>query len=525
MEVVGLVLGRSSIGEFSFVVNPSNVPKFGEYVVTKNGDGEDVLGIVREVSSFNRLILDDGLGYEYVVKNLGLSKVLLERNEVVTATASVVGVVNGDTVEPNRVPVKPSAEVRIADAGMLSRLFAASDASIEIGRLLTRSDVKVYLDVKQLLLRHFAILSITGGGKSNTVAVIVNDIVKKLNGTVVLIDPHGEYVSYTFEDGSELGKNVVPAGIRPERLEPWEFASLVGVDRERAPVQRMHLERIFTTVRAAGKSGREFVESVLDVIEEWINAASQKSDVEYRDITGARRLATLDRQDLGPLSRIKEYVSAFLRRYEDLLVQQDMLANIRPGKLNIIDLSGFDEGQMRVVVAYLLRNLLLGRMGYRRGNRSWERICPAVRKPLLVIFEEAHIFAQRGAESDVTLWMSRIAREGRKFGIGIGIVSQRPKRINEDVLSQCNTKIVLRISEPSDQRYVQQASEQISEDLLKDIASLGVGEAVIVGPAVKLPVAVKIRKFNGTYGGGDIDVIGEWREEAVSDFSLEDLAV
>ncbi|TDA25366.1 MAG: ATP-binding protein, partial [Archaeoglobi archaeon] len=111
---------------------------------------------------------------------------------------------------------------------------------------------------------------------------------------------------------------------------------------------------------------------------------------------------------------------------------------------------------------------------------------------------------------------------GRKFGIGIGIVSQRPKKISDDILSQCNTKIILRIIEPSDQKYIQQASEQISEDLLTDISSLGVGEAIIVGPAVKIPVAVKIRKFRGSYGGRDVDVVSEWGRD-MREFRLEDI--
>ncbi len=522
-NVVGLVLGKSSISEFSFAVNPSNIPKFGEYVVASNRDGEEVIGIVKEISNFNRMILDEGFSFEYLVKNIDFSKRLLERNDVVVANAKVVGVMRDGDVHPNRTPIKPNSEVKLASGKILSELFEC-ETGVELGRMIARPDIRVYLDVKQLVLRHFAILSVTGGGKSNTVAVLANDIVRKLGGTVVLVDPHGEYVGYTFEDGSEMGKNVVPAGIRPERLEPWEFASLVGIDREKAAVQRMHMERIFTTVRMEGRSGKEFMERVLDLTEEWINLATVKGEAEYFDIGGVRRTTTLDRQDLNALCRIKEYVSSFFRRYEDLLSQNDMLANIKPGYLNVINLSGFDEGQMRVVVAYLLRNLLIGRINFVRGKRGWERVCPAVRKPLLVIFEEGHIFAPRGVSNDVVMWMGRIAREGRKFGIGLGIVSQRPKRLNDDVLSQCNTKIVLRITEPNDQRYVQQASEQISEDLLSDIASLGVGEAVIVGPAVKLPVAVKIRKFGGSYGGRDIDVVGEWMEKD-EDISLEDLAV
>ncbi|MDI9645584.1 MAG: ATP-binding protein [Archaeoglobales archaeon] len=523
MENVGLVFGEASISEFKFIVNPFNSPKFGEYVVAKNSDGEDVLGIVRKIKSFNRLMLEEEFSYEYLVKNIGYSKSLLEKNEVTVAVASILGVVKDCTIKPNRSSIKPNSEVRLADSEMLKKILSFEKGSIEIGKLIAREDVSVPLDVKQLLLRHFAVLSITGGGKSNTVAVIVNDIVRNLNGTVILIDPHGEYLNFVFEDGSEYKKNVVPAGIRPEQLEPWEFASLVGVEND-APVQRMHLERIFSTAKAMKKSGQDLVKFMLDKIEEWIEAANKKASVEYYDSNNTVRTTNLDKQDVVSLSRIKEYVSTFFTRYEDLLQQKDMLASLKPHYLNIVNLSGFDENQMRVVVGYLLRNLLVGRISYLRGRKNWENICPAIRKPLMVIFEEAHIFAHKGSNNEVTLWMSRIAREGRKFGIGMGLISQRPKRLNEDILSQCNTKIVLKILEPSDQRYVQQASEHLSEDLLADIASLGVGEAVIVGPAVKMPVAVKIRKFNGKYGGGDMEVLDEWMEKS-EDFNLEDLAI
>lgn len=514
MEILGFVLGETSISEFSFAVNPLKVPKFGEYVVVENRDGKDVLGIVRNVVNFNRL-LEDTLSFEYALKNISMSKKVIEKNEVVIAKAKIIGVLEGGNVLPNRVPVKPNSAVRVASDDELEKIFKNS-SGIEIGNLIARESIKVSLDLNQLILRHFAILSVTGGGKSNAVCVLANEVVRNFNGSVIMIDPHGEYAGFTFEDGKEIKKNVIPAGIRPERLEPWEFCSLVGIDRD-ASVQRMHLERVFTTVKKERLSGAEFIKRVLEIIEDW---TSSTGDIEYVDSTGTLRRTRISREDLNPLYRVKEYVLAFLRRYEDLLTQRDMLANLRDGYLNIVNLSGFDEEQMRVVVAYLLRNILFGRISYvRNRNRDyWENVCPIVKKPLLIIFEEAHIFATKG---DVSLWMSRIAREGRKFGIGIGIVSQRPKKISDDILSQCNTKIVLRIIEPSDQRYVQQASEQISEDLLSDIASLGIGEAVIVGPAIKIPAAVKIRRFLGHYGGRDIDVVSEWRKE--SSGTLEDL--
>lgn len=516
MDPIGFVLGESSITEFRFAVNPVKVPKFGEYVVAENRDGKEVLGIVRNVTNFNRL-LEEAIGFDYAIKNINMSKKLLERNEVIIANAKTLGVIEDREIIPNRIPIKSNSAVKLANEEILHKIFKNS-AGIELGNLVARENIKVSLDLNQLILRHFAILSVTGGGKSNAVCLIANEIVRKFGGSLILVDPHGEYVNFVFEDGKESGKNVIPAGIRPERLEPWEFCSLVGIERD-ASVQRMHLERIFTTVKKERLSGAEFMRRVLEIAEEWIG---MQGEIEYVDSTGVVRTARISREDLNPLYRVKEYVATFMRRYEDLLTQRDMLANLKPGYMNIVNLSGFDEEQMRVVVAYLLRNILIGRINYLRNkNREyWENACPIVKKPLLTIFEEAHIFAGKG---DVSLWMSRIAREGRKFGIGIGIVSQRPKKISEDILSQCNTKIVLRIVEPNDQRYIQQASEQISEDLLSDIASLGVGEAVIVGPAIKIPAAVKIRKFQGQYGGRDVDIVSEWRSALKGSERLEDL--
>lgn len=516
VSAIGFVLGESSINEFRFAVNPINAPKFGEYVTVENRDGKEVLGIVRNITNFNRLLEED-IGFEYVLKNIYLSKKILERSEVVIASAKTLGIVENGEIKPNRVPIKPNSIVKLASDELLNSIFKNYNG-VELGFLMARENIKVALDLNQLILRHFAILSVTGGGKSNAVCLLANEVVRKFGGSVILVDPHGEYSSFVFEDGKETGKNVIPAGIRPERLEPWEFCSLVGVDRD-ASVQRMHLERIFTTVRKEKSTGAEFMRRVLEIAEDWIERIGE---IEYVDTTGAVRKSRLSREDLNPLFRVKEYVAMFMRRYEDLLTQRDMLANLKEGHLNIVNLSGFDEEQMRVVVAYLLRNILIGRINYMRNkNREyWENACPVIRKPLMIIFEEAHIFAGKG---EVSLWMSRIAREGRKFGIGIGIVSQRPKKISEDILSQCNTKIVLRIVEPNDQRYIQQASEQISEDLLSDIASLGIGEAVIVGPAIKIPVAVKIKRFQGQYGGRDIDVVSEWKSMSEKMGSLEDL--
>jgi len=526
--MIGLVFGKATNTSFSFTVNPNNIPKFGEFVVTENRDGETVLGVVKEVANLNKLIESDDFSFEYLLRHVGFSKSLIEMNDIVVATAKVLGIVDGNDIKPNRVPIKPSSEVRLADDSLLQNLFRGDENSIVVGNLLAREKVEVGLDVKELVLRHFAILSVTGSGKSNTACVIIDQIVRKFNGTVVLIDPHGEYVNFTFLDGTCKRRNVLPVGIRPETLEPWEFASLLGISRE-ANVQRLHLERMFTTAKHEGYSGKSFVDRILEITESWIEIAEDNGEIEFYDYKGLKKFARVSRQrDLDSLLRVRDYIIRFLSNYSDLLTENDVLANMKTGYLNVVNLSGFDENQMRIIVAYILRNILKGRIRFKRGDVNSKRICPIVEAPVLIIIEEGHIFAPKNDDSEVVKWLSRIAREGRKFGVGIGIISQRPKKLNDDILSQCNTKIILKIVEPNDQRYVQQASEQISEDLLNDISSLGRGEAVIVGSAVKLPVAVKIRKYpEGYYGGGDIDVIEEWRKvrERAEAFKNLDLIV
>jgi DNA helicase HerA-like ATPase len=92
------------------------------------------------------------------------------------------------------------------------------------------------------------------------------------------------------------------------------------------------------------------------------------------------------------------------------------------------------------------------------------------------------------------------------------IISQRPSKIDPDVLSQCNSQMILRITNPGDQEAVRVSSERMSEDLLRDLPGLNVGEAVIVGEVVKAPVMVRIRPRETMEGGADIDVISKLAE-------------
>lgn len=553
-DKVGIVYGESSTDRFTFIANPDNLPKFGEFVVVTNREGEEVLGVVKRVINVNWLMSAGRGNYAYIEKTVSaFSKGVLEKSEALIVEVRTLGVVNGSEVMPNRFPIRPGTEVYLAKNETLQGIF--SQGHIEIGKLLARKDVEVKLDVDRLVSRHFAVLAVTGAGKSNAISVLSKEIIEKAKGTIIIIDPHGEYVHLKLDKdkANEDKVNVIPTKIDPSRISLSELMTLLSIS-ENATRQRRFLSMAYHTVRKEAEQkgkvllGMSFLEALEDKIEEWIRAADEKREVVYYNARGYSATRKMKGEDMDSLIRILDHIQELKTWFGDYIGETEIVRHIQKGKVNVIDLSGMEEEQMITVASYILRELLKKRIDYVKAKRDlgspirgrrerakkilreFREKYPALTRPILTIVEEAHIFAPRGGKTEASHWLGKIAREGRKFGIGLGIVSQRPKKLDDDILSQTNTKIILRLVEPNDQRYVQQASEEIGEDLLQDIASLGVGEAVIVGYAIKLPAMVKIYNFkeelNGDYGGGDIEIYSEWKEEIEEEgieISIDDL--
>jgi DNA helicase HerA-like ATPase len=210
-------------------------------------------------------------------------------------------------------------------------------------------------------------------------------------------------------------------------------------------------------------------------------------------------------------------------RLEDMLqfkkhvigIHYNPIDEIRENHINILSLESLDENDMDIIVSYFSKEILRDRKESLRNGEP---------KPIFIIFEEAHLIVPQNRNTKSKLYISRIAREGRKFGVGICLVSQRPKTLDQESLSQCNNLIISKLIEPSDQSHVQHASENLSEDLLKQLPGLNVGEAVIIGPALKIPAIVKINKFNGKYGGEDLPIVDIWKNRTNNNDNDEELS-
>ena len=132
--------------------------------------------------------------------------------------------------------------------------------------------------------------------------------------------------------------------------------------------------------------------------------------------------------------------------------------------------------------------------------------------PVFAVVEEAHTFVPPEIRTYSETIIRRIAQEGRKFGVFLLLISQRPGRIHPDSLSQCNSQIVLKITNPRDQTAIEQSSERLSADLINDLPGLNVGEAVCVGDITRTPVMIKVRPRITREGGADIDVVSRLKK-------------
>jgi hypothetical protein len=160
-------------------------------------------------------------------------------------------------------------------------------------------------------------------------------------------------------------------------------------------------------------------------------------------------------------------------------------------------------------VATLLRRVNKARMATVRGETDGasESFLPY---PVFTLLEEAHRFAPAGQTVVSTNILKQILSEGRKFGVGIGLITQRPGKLDQDVLSQCMTQVIMRIVNPIDQDTVAKSVEGAGRQLLNELPALTKGQAILSGVGVNTPVMCRVRERLTRHGGETFDAPDEW---------------
>ena len=406
----------------------------------------------------------------------------------------------------------PGTEIFPVSSADMQQIYAADDRPhVQIGTVYPTADTRAALYVDSMLGKHFALLGSTGTGKSTSAALILHRICDlSPEGHIVMIDPHGEYGAAFAQNGAvfDVGNLALPYWLMNFEEHCEVFVTSEGSDRT------VDCDILAKCLLAARQKNR---------LAESIGRLTVDSPVPYllSDLTNIlqNEMGKLDK-GTGPLPymRLKTKIDEiktdprYSFMFSGMLVadtMQEFLAKIfrlpSGGKpISIIDVSAMPSDITSVVVSVLSRLVF--------DYAIWAR--DEAQRPILLVCEEAHRYipsTTTGGGQAVRRILERIAKEGRKYGVSLGLITQRPSDLAEGVLSQCGTIISMRLNNDRDQAFVKAAMPEGARGFLDSIPALRNREAIICGEGVAVPIRVAL------------DNLEEERRPASSDPSFTEL--
>src|SRR5829696_7833824 len=413
-----------------------------------------------------------------------------------------------------RYPI-PGSKVLPVTTEDLRAVFAASDEPhIEIGTVYPTDDIRGALYVDPMLGKHFAVLGSTGTGKSTSVSLILHRISElSPEGHIVMIDPHGEY-SAAFKGCGELF-NVDNLQL-PYWLMNFEEHCEVLLTTHDAERQRDAdiLAKCLLAARTKGKDMSQYGKVTVDSPIPYLLADLNTILV--------NEMGKLDRAgDTLPFQRLKTKLDElradprYTFMFSGMLVSDSMSSFVSKlfrlpshGKpISIVDVSGVPSEVTSVVVSVLARMVF--------DYAIWSRTEP--QRPILLVCEEAHRYVPKDENSGaqaVRKILERIAKEGRKYGVSLGLITQRPSDLAEGVLPQCGTIVSMRLNNDRDQACVRAAMPEGARGFLDAIPALRNRECIVCGEGVAIPIRVRFDDLEAEKrpASSDPSFAALWRE-------------
>ena len=547
-KIVGTLVGESTSKEFRLAVTPEAIREQDIIAVDatlseteESGESEEirVWAKVQRIERINPLFPAEA-GHELAETQTDpMDTVLSLSREMVSAVCQVLGYERlgskwSGKLESLRYPPKPATRAYGPDPEDLERVLVGKLESkpisaLDIADLSNRADVDVKVDGHAIVTRHLAILAMTGAGKSWAARRIIEQLADK-SYPMVVFEPHGDYTGLVgikslhgrvsryhvtlpiFEEDADTVAQIInnlgrddlsntminlfndlfeaskefyePVGDERQLRIDW-LSDRLNDDRIRRYGIRQDLWLIANIADAAARSirdARNDDDSIsLDRIRDmcWGNLQADLGDaktlvaIRNRTRTAAKhltRMETVNREIAGdsdpmPLDR-KELV--------------------KYGKISIVSLAGY-TGDFQATIYNLIADELFD-----------AKIRKELKLPFLILLEEAHNFvpgdSKSPAERQAVDTTKQIAQEGRKFGVGLIVISQRPSRLDETTLSQCNSYIIMRMVNPADQAFVRRVIESLGEEEVRLLPDLEVGEALLSGQMVNFPILVKMKE-------------------------------
>ncbi|MFQ3308326.1 MAG: DNA helicase HerA-like ATPase [Candidatus Nanohaloarchaea archaeon] len=388
------------------------------------------------------------------------------------ANANIIGYREKGLTKAPRTVIEPDSIVYQADQELISDTLGLDDEGLQIGSLETNPEIDIHVNAEDFY-KHFAVLAQTGAGKSYLTGVIIEELLEN-DFPVLIVDPHGEYHS--------LG-SANPDSDNPDSYPVTEYSPNTDINNEAMPLRfsslNMDKKELTTLIPDS------LTNSQMGVLYNALKRLKEKDDGDYSliDIEDA-----VTQED----STAKWNLLNYLEQLEETnLFSKDPidLENlVEPGEASIINLKAVEPDASEMTVYMLAQKLF---------NMRKENKIP----PFIMILEEAHNYVpEKGfGQALSNPIMRKIASEGRKFGVGIGVISQRPARIDKNVLSQANTQFILRVTNPNDLKAISKSFEGITSEIEDMITSLPPGVAFSLGN--EYPVMTDVRTRKSLHGG------------------------
>ncbi len=463
--ILGRIVGKVSTTEFRFTVTSPAARKF-QFIQIHHGEYGFVLGQIRE----------------------------LERTEQeMVAYCLVIGYKDEDgRVRGIRTPFAPGTEILEADDQFITQIIDIGGHGAYLGKL-EGKDIAVHMDLQKVLTKHLAVLAKSGAGKSYTVGCLVEEIMEK-RVPLLIIDPHGEYGSMkdpAIENREILARWGLEAKGYGSQIQEYGDARLKQDVRPLKLSEKMSSYELMKLLPVQLSNTQEAM--LFSIVKDLEEVNFDNIILALENLNSPSKWTLID--TLLYLRDLKLF-SAAPTPLQEL---------ISPGKCTILNLKGITPEVQDVIVAKLMKDLFLA--------RKQEKI-----PPFFCVIEEAHNFCpEKGFGKAKSLEVIRlVSSEGRKFGLGLCVVSQRPSLVQKTILAQCTTQIIMKITNPNDLKAVVNSLEGVTSETEKEVQNLPVGTALVCG-IVDRPLIVTIRPRKSKHGGNAVDILGHVEHHVVDE--------
>ena len=428
-----------------------------------------------------------------------------------------------------------------------------AQSSIVIGNQSASEGLAAQLDMDKLISRHCAILGATGSGKSNAVSIVVKAIAEKPfpSARILMIDPHGEYASAlsgkcrVFRIGANAAEGAaelcVPFWALPFKELMAIFPGKLSDQNEdyiRSKVldkKRVWAAGIVSIRKEAITADSPIPFSINQLwfeLDNFERMTFRKDKVTLMDVTEIGSPETLKSNMYPPaapgggepfLNNKAKGILGFLDGMRSRLLDQryrflfepegycpDITGQISKDlqalfgtwfghglPISILDLSAIPADIMQAISGCILK------IAYDALYWGQNTIVGGKKQPLLIVLDEAHAYLKAGEDSISSRTVQAIAKEGRKYGVGMLLVTQRPSELDETVLSQCGSIIALRMTNARDKGHVSSAMQDELREMADVLASLRTGEAIVSGEAVRIPSRIKFFQADNAVKSAD----------------------